>query len=262
MRSTIQGNEPTSGSCTVGCLVVVAALALAIAFFAWRGCGSPGAPKGQGDAQASPVKREWSAKEQVRNPVEYLKNQLAVLDKHYADNAASLHQLLVTRSELERERANEEAELRQLDKFLEDAKRTYREAEAANSWPASIGGFTLTREKAREKIVEAAHRRDEIRGHDTLKGNRKAAIENRVKELEAEQANIANLRKKIPQVIRDIETQKIIDDNGGVSKAVESIRISMEVLSPRFDNPTLGQLLPSDDSSASDSEFDAIMAEP
>lgn len=258
-----QDFKSDSGSCTVGCLVVVAVLALAVAFFAWRGCGScPSAPKGQANAQASPVKREWSAKEQVKNPVEYLKNQLAALDKHYEDNAASLHQLLVTRSELERERANEDAELRQLNKFLEDAKRTYREAEAANSWPASIGGFTLTREKAREKIVEAAHRRDEIRGRDTLKGNRVSAIEKRVKELEAEQANIANLRKKIPQVIRDIETQKIIEGNGGVAREIDSIRISMEVLSPRFDNPNLDQMLSPGDSSSADSDFDAIMAEP
>jgi hypothetical protein len=252
----------SNGSCVVGCLVVIFVLALVIGFFAYRGChGVSVSGDSLGIPSSKPVKREWSAKEQVKNPVGYLKDQLVVLDKHYENNAASLHQLLVTRSELERERANEDAELRQLDKFLEEAKRAYREAEAANSWPASVGGFTLTREKTRAKIVEAAQRRNEIQGRNTFKSNRVSAIEKRVKEIEAEQANIANLRKKIPQVIRDIETQKIIDDNG-VSKAVESIRISMEVLSPRFDNPSLDQMLPSDAASSDDSEFDSIMATP
>lgn len=53
-----------------------------------------------------------------------------------------------------------------------------------------------------------------------MRGNRMAAIEKRIPELEAEQANIAKLRKKIPQVIRDIETQKIIEGNGGLHRPV------------------------------------------
>lgn len=60
-----------------------------------------------------------------------------------------------------------------------------------------------------------------------MRGNRMAAIEKRIPELEAEQANIANLRKKIPQIIRDIETQKIIEGNGGIAWEIDSIRISM-----------------------------------
>lgn len=253
----------TSGSCMVGCLVAIAVLALAISFFAYRGCVSTGVlGDSSGAPSAEPAKREWTAKEQVKNPVKYLKDQLAVLDRHYEDNAASLHQLQVTRGELERERANEDAELRQIDGFLDRAKKAYREAEAANLWPAPVAGFTLTREKAREKILEAAQRRKDIQERLTMRGNRMAAINKRIPELEAEQANIANLRKKIPQVIRDIETQKIIEGNGGVAREIDSIRISMEVLSPRFDNPNLDQMLSPGDSSSADSDFDAIMAEP
>lgn len=252
-----------SGSCTIGCLVAIVVLALAIGFFAYRGCVSTGVPgDSSGAPSAEPAKREWAAKEQVKSPVKYLKDQLAILDRHYEDNAASLHQLQVTHGELERERANEDAELRQIDGFLDRSKRAYREAEAANSWPAPVAGFTLTREKAREKILEAAQRRKDIQGRLTMRDNRMAAINKRIPELEAEQANIANLRKKIPQVIRDIETQKIIEGNGGVAREIDSIRISMEVLSPRFDNPNLDQMLSPGDSSSADSDFDAIMAEP
>lgn len=93
----------------------------------------------------------WTAKEQVKNPVKYLKDQLAVLNRLYEDNTASLHQLQVTRGELERERANEDAELRQIDGFLNRAKKAYREAEAANLWPSPVVGFTLTRERQGRK---------------------------------------------------------------------------------------------------------------
>ena len=61
-----------SGSCMVGCLVAIAVLALVIGFFVYRGCAGEGAPS------AEPAKREWTAKEQVKNPVKYLKDQLAV----------------------------------------------------------------------------------------------------------------------------------------------------------------------------------------
>lgn len=105
----------------------------------------------RGCSIGEPAKREWTAKEQVKNPVKYLKDQLAVLNRHYEDNAASLHQLQVTRGELERERANEDAELRQIDGFLNRAKKAYREAEAANLWPAPVAGFILTRERQGRK---------------------------------------------------------------------------------------------------------------
>ncbi|MBR5457289.1 MAG: hypothetical protein IKV56_00860, partial [Kiritimatiellae bacterium] len=102
---------------------------------------------------------EWTPENQALHPIEYCQAQLEKLAEHASKLDVQAHKYAVAKNQATRAVSDAEAQLADIAKFLEEAKRSYREAAASGKWPVTIRGFALSKEKAEEKIVAAAEKR-------------------------------------------------------------------------------------------------------
>ena len=204
---------------------------------------------------------KWTAKNQAKYPLEYCRAQLETLNENSQKLSESAHKLSVAISAAKRENATDEATLATLRKFLDTAKQAYREADAANSWPVQIGGFALPKEKAQEKIVEAAHKVAPIEGRIASRANLLVSLQKKLDAINAEQKRLVAIRERVQTTIRDLETRKVIEGDNSVADALDAIGDSMEALSRPADDPSLDELMAPSPSAKISDDFNAIMAE-
>ena len=117
-----------------------------------------------------------------------------------------------------------------------------RMAEAAGQWPAKIGGYSLGRERAQEKIVEAARKIPELEANIAARNNRLAALHKKMERVNAEQKQLVELRGRVQATLRALETKQVIEDDAGIAAALAAIGDSMGALAPEDDNPSLADL--------------------
>ena len=122
----------------------------------------------------------WTPENRALHPVEYCQAQLEELQKYSRQLEARAHEKATAIAAVKRELGNDDTMAQNLSKFLEDAKKTFRASEAANTWPANINGFLLSREKAQEKIIDTAQKLAEIQSKTAGKKNQLAALESKV----------------------------------------------------------------------------------
>lgn len=125
---------------------------------------------------------KWTPENRARHPLEYCQARLEQLQADSRRLEASAHEIACGIAKAEREISNANAQVLQLEKFLAMAKKTYRECEASSRWPANIGGFSLSREKTREKIVEADQKRKELMSSASKRNNQLVKLRLTMKE--------------------------------------------------------------------------------
>ena len=96
------------------------------------------------------------------HPVEYCQAQLEELQKYSRELEARAHEKACAIAAVKRTLGDNDTMEEALKKFLVEAKKVYKECETANSWPAKLGGFSLSREKTQQKIIDAAQKLAEI----------------------------------------------------------------------------------------------------
>lgn len=225
---------------------------------------TPDVVRKQQEAEARRQNREWTQENQAKHPVEYCRAQLATLDRDAQALGVAAHKISVAIGTAKRENGDDGVQLKNLEDFLAGAKAAYREAEAAGRWPARIGGYSLGRERAQEKIVDAARKIPELKDRIASRENQLAALDKKLARVNEEQKRLVAIRERVQETLRALETKQVIDDDAGIAAALGAISDSMGALAPEADNPTLEDLLAPSSApggAALAAEFEAIMAE-
>lgn len=204
----------------------------------------------------------WTAENRALHPIEFCQAQLAELDKFAARLEASAHEVACKKAEVTRTLADNEAMISSYEKFLKEAKAAYRTCEQANAWPAKIGGYALSEEKIREKIVNAAQRIPSLKMRCSSMRNQLTAIEKRASVVMAEQKRLDKIRESVQMTIGDLRLKKVIDGDNGVAQSLNAISDQMGTLGVDYDDPKIDDLVLPDPKAARDVEFEKIMAEP
>ena len=203
----------------------------------------------------------WTPENRARHPVEYCQSQLEDLQRYSRELEARAHEKSCTIAEVKRTIADNEAMERSLNKFIIDAKKTYRECEAANSWPAKLGGYTLSREKTQEKLIDATQKLSEVRTKTASKKNQLVALEKTLKTTQDEQKRIVKLREQIQNTINDLRVKKVIEGDDSIVASLNAIEDNMGALGVDYDDPKIESIIQPDEKTTREELFKKIMAD-
>lgn len=203
----------------------------------------------------------WTADNRALHPIEYCQAQLEELERYSDRLEVTAHEVATKKAEVTRVKGDNEGRLRSLNKFLKEAKANYRECEANNSWPAKVGGFSLSRDKMREKIVDAAKKIPSLKSRVGTQQNQLNYLEKKAELVSKEQKRLVALRERIETTISDLKLKKVIDGEKGISDSLNAINDAMGSLGVDYDDPTLDDILAPDRKSTIADDFDKIMAE-
>lgn len=203
----------------------------------------------------------WTAENRALHPIEYCQAQLEELKTHAASLTVSEHEVATKKAEVSRLIGDNEGVLKQLESFVAEAKAAYRTCEANNAWPAEIGGFSLSREKVQERIVESVRKMQSITTRLGTLRNQLTLLEKRAALVADEQKKLILLRERVEATISDLKLKKVLDDDQGISDNLNAINDAMGTLGVDYDSPTLNDLMTPGHSTEIESEFEKIMAE-
>ena len=203
----------------------------------------------------------WTPENRALHPVEYCQAQLEDLQRYSRQLEARAHEKSCAIAAVKRTLSDDDALEQNLKKFLYEAKKTYKECEAAKSWPAKIGGYSLSREKTQDKIIDAAQKISEIQAKTTSKKNQLVALEKTLKITQNEQKRVVALRERIQNTINDLRIKKVIDGDDSIVVSLNAIEDSMGVLGVDYDDPKIESIIQTDDKTTREELFKKIMAE-
>ena len=204
---------------------------------------------------------EWTPENQALHPIEYCQAQLERLSEYASQLDVQAHKYAVAKNQVIRRCSDAEAQLADIARFLDEAKRAYKAADASNRWPVTIGGFALAKEKAQEKIVAVAGRRPTLQATVARSKNMLVALEKKIAKVSEEQKNIVKIKERIQMTLNDLNLKKVVDGDNGITDALSAINDSLGALKTDYDDPSVDDLLVPDKASSIKVSFDAIMAE-
>ncbi|MBR4172008.1 MAG: hypothetical protein IKR48_10190 [Kiritimatiellae bacterium] len=203
----------------------------------------------------------WTAENRALHPIEYCQAQLEELTVHARRLEASAHEVATKQSEVRRTMGDNEAMVTNLAKFLDEAKKAYRACEASNSWPVVLGGYSLTKEKAQDKIIEASQRLSPLRSRLATQKNQLVHLEKKASAISNEQRRLENLRERVQSTISDLKVKTVIDGNSSVADSLNAIHDAMGSLGVDFDAPKVEDVLAPGAELSREAMFEKIMAE-
>ena len=203
----------------------------------------------------------WTPENRAHHPVEYCQAQLEDLQRYSRQLEARAHEKSCAIAAVKRTLTDDDALEQNLKKFLVDAKKTYKECEAANSWPAKLGGYSLSREKTQEKIVDAAQKIVEIQSRTESKRNQLVALEKTLKITQDEQKRIVKIREQVQNTINDLRIKKVIDGDDSIVASLNAIEDNMGTLGVNYDDPKVESIIQPDEKTTREELFKKIMAE-
>ena len=203
----------------------------------------------------------WTPENRAHHPIEYCQAQLEDLQRYSRELEARVHEKSCAIAAVKRTLGDSETMEQNLKKFIADAKKTYKECEAANSWPAKIGGYSLSREKTQEKIVDAVQKLADIQLKTSSKKNQLVSLEKTLKITQGEQKRIVNIREQVQNTINDLRIKKVIDGDNSIVTSLNAIEGNMGTLGVNYDDPTLDSIIQPDEQTTREEQFKKIMAE-
>lgn len=203
----------------------------------------------------------WTPENRAAHPIEYCQAQLEELVKHGRTLEARIHEKSCALAALKRTMGDDEAMEKGLTKFLGEAKKSYRDALASNTWPVMMGGYSLSQEKAKQKIIDAAEKLSEIQSRTVTKKNQKLKIEKSLDIARTEQQRTVKYREQIQNTISDLKLKKVIEADDGIKAALDAICDNMGTLGVDYDDPSIESIIQPDSKATRDELFDKIMAE-
>lgn len=204
---------------------------------------------------------EWTPENQALHPIEYCQAQLETLAEHASKLDVQAHKYAVAKNQATRAMSDAEAQLADIAKFLEEAKRAYRGAAASGKWPVTIRGFALSKEKAQEKIVAAAEKRPTLQSAIARNRVLLATLEKKATRVVEEQKNIIKTKERIQMVLNDLNLKKVVEGDDSITDVLNAINDSLGALGTNYEDPSIDDMLVPDKSSTIKVSFDAIMAE-
>ena len=203
---------------------------------------------------------EWTAENQALHPIEYCQAQLEEVVKIASQLEVQAHKYAVAKSQVQRTTANAEAQATSFEKFLEAGKKAYREAEASGNWPATVNGHPFIQEKLREKLLEASRRIKPLRESAARNKATLASLKRKGDAISVRQRETAELKDRLNITITDLKMKKLDDGSQGLKDTLNALNDSLASLGSDFADPSLDDLAAPDSTSATQDEFDALMA--
>ena len=204
----------------------------------------------------------WTPENRAHHPVEYCQAQLEDLQRYSRELEARAHEKSCAIAAVKRMLGDNDTQEKSLKKFIGEAKTKYKECEAANSWPVVLGGYTLSREKTQEKIIDAAQKILELQSTTANKKNQLAALEKTLSVTQNEQKRIVKIREQIQNTINDLRIKKVIDGDDGIVASLNAIEDNMGTLGVDYDDPKIESIVQPDEKTTREELFKKIMAEP
>ena len=204
---------------------------------------------------------EWTPENQALHPIEYCQAQLEKLSENASRLDVQSHKYAVAKNQAQRTISESESQLDGIAQFLEEAKRAYRDADASGRWPVTIRGFALSKEKAQEKIVDAASKRPALQAMIARNKALLVQLEKKSARVIEEQKNIIKTKERIQIVLNDLNLKKIVEGDEGITDSLNAINDSLGSLGTNYEDPSVDDLIVPDKASTIKVSFDAIMAE-
>lgn len=203
----------------------------------------------------------WTPENRASHPIEYCQAQLEELQRYSRELEARAHEKSCAIAAVKRTLGDNATMEQNLKKFIVEAKQTYKECEAANSWPAKLGGYTLSREKTQDKIIDAAQKLSETQTQTMSKQNQLVALEKTLKITQDEQKRMVKIREQIQNTINDLRIKKVIEGDDSIVASLNAIEDNMGALGANYDDPKIETLIQPDTQTTREDLFKKIMAE-
>lgn len=204
----------------------------------------------------------WTPENRALHPVEYCQAQLEDLQRYSRELEARAHEKSCAIAAVKRTLGDNDAMEKNLKKFVVDAKKAYRECESANSWPAKLGGYSLSREKTQDKIIDAAQKIAEIQLKTGSKKNQLVALQKTLAVTQNEQKRIVKIREQVQNTINDLRIKKVIEGDNSIVASLNAIEDNMGTLGVDYDDPKIESIVQPDEKTTREELFKKIMAEP
>ena len=186
----------------------------------------PSKPK-RSDEPSEPKKAgagDWSSDDIQRDPYGFIQEQIRDCDRLKAKIESQ--KISLTRLGKQSARTIEESDgtVARYTAFLAAAKKAYKEAEAADKWPAVVNGFELDEDALSDRIADALER------IELAKKDREAAVvlgkkvDIRQKAIKAKARELASLRLKLVQQADQVKTNVALAELGNLSTVLGTLR--------------------------------------
>ena len=203
----------------------------------------------------------WTPENRALHPVEYCQAQLEELQKYSRELEARAHEKACAIAAVKRTLGDNDTMEEALKKFLVEAKKVYKECETANSWPAKLGGFSLSREKTQQKIIDAAQKLAEIQLKTGSRKNQLVALEKTLQVTQNEQQRIVKIREQVQNTINELRIKKVIEGDNSIVASLNAIEDNMGTLGVDYDDPKIESIIQPDEKTTREELFKKIMAE-
>lgn len=203
---------------------------------------------------------QWTKENQALHPIEYCQAQLEELDKMAQSLQVQVHSVATAKAGEARKESDAESKISGLAKLLHDAKDAYRVAEASNNWPIVVNGFRLSREKAQDKIVDAAQKITDLKSIIDRCKQTIVVLEKKSTRLDQEQRKLVSIRERVQATLDDLRTKQVVDGANGIADALNAISDSMASFGHENDDPALDDLMVPDAKESRLLKFNEIMS--
>lgn len=203
----------------------------------------------------------WTSENQALHPIEYCQAKLEDITEYANRLETSMHEMSVSKSAASREITDNETMLNTLSKFIDDAKKSYKNSSAGGNDHVMLNGFSIPLEKAREKMVEANRKIPYLKERIATRKNMIAHLEKNMDKISAEQKRLVGTKERIQNTINDLRLKKVIEGNQSIRDALNAINDSIASLGVDYDAPSLSDLTQPSKSATIDAEFEKMMAE-
>ena len=169
----------------------------------------------------------WSTENIQRDPLGFIREQIASCDRLKAKIEAQ--KITLTRLGKQAARTIEESDgiVARYTAFLSAAKTAYREAEAANRWPAVVNGYELDEDQLSDRIADALERIELAKTDRTTAEALAAKVEIRMRVIKAKARELASLRLRLVQQSEQVRTNAALAEIGDLSGVLGTIRDMM-----------------------------------
>jgi len=203
----------------------------------------------------------WTPENRALHPIEYCQAQLDELAKMASKLQVQAHTLSVEKASVMRKREEAASQIESYGKMLKAAKAAYRSAEASNKWPMSLNGFQLSKDRAEQKIVDAAQQIAKQKAYLEKSKNVLALLEKKSSRIAGEQRKIVGVREKTEATLSELKTKQVIDGANGIAASLSAIADTISTLGTDQSDPSLEDLALPQEGEERAKLFREIMAE-
>lgn len=203
---------------------------------------------------------KWTKENQALHPVEYCQEQLSELERMSKVLQVQYHSIASAKAAAVRKQTDGESQIVGLSKLLTEIKSLYRVADASNNWPIVVNGFQLSKERAQEKIVDAANSISSVKIAVAHEKEVVVALAKKALRLDAEQRKLISIRERVQAALDDLRTKQVVDGANGISDALNAISDSIASLGCENDDPALDDLIVPDANEERLMKFNEIMS--